>query len=219
MGYWLATADADGNRISGSELLLQPGPSRVDYVQEPGGELVETTDGGLVHQQPSLDNRRRTWEWNNFDGNMSAYQRVWPVLDASRSRYRKESGLSPYVWLKEDVTGGLVRRQTWTGTVSAASNFSATMGSAPPAGVVGGALIVAGQVRAILGVGGTTITVGDAFSGSPSGDAVILYTAADWFRARILEVSRKTADGSMVRYEGSRIVFVIDDPNSRDLIG
>lgn len=224
MGFWIASSevDVDGTtviRTPNSELLLQPGPSRVEYVQEPGGQLVETTDGNVVHQQPTLDGRRRTWEWNGYAPTVAGYDRIWPVLDASRSRYRKEAGLCPYVWLKEDVSEGLVRRLRWTGTVSSAGVFTATLGSAPPATVVGGALIVAGQVRAILSVTGSTLSVGDAFIGTPSGPAVILYTAADWFRARILEVSRKPADGSMVRYDGSRIVYVVDDENSGDLIG
>jgi hypothetical protein len=220
MGFWIATADTSGARITTSDLELQPGPSLIEYPTDSAGSILDTVDGNAIHQQPSRDGRRRVWVWSGYPHNQAGYLRVWPVLLSLRSRYRAEAGLSPYVFLKEDITGGLRRRQSDTGTGSA-TGFTLTDGTASwtANAFQGGFVVVAGQSRAVLANTATTITVGDAFVGSPSGTYVINYFTADWFRVRVLEVSRHPKPERTLQYESTRIQFVVDDPNSADLLG
>src|SRR5690349_1377304 len=103
--FWIATADANGDRATNSELMLQPGPSLVEYDTEAAGEVVRTDDGVAIQQQPFLDARSRSWVWSGYSMNQAGFQRIWPTVEGLRSRYRKELGLSPYVWIREDVTG------------------------------------------------------------------------------------------------------------------
>lgn len=221
MGFYIATSDTSGNRITNSDLLLQPGPTRIEYEQTPAGSFIDTQDGNVVHQQPSRDGRRRAWEWQGYPAQQAGYIRIWPVLLSLRSRYRAENGLSPYTFLKEDVTEGLRTRQTLTGTGSG-SGFTFTDGGAAWTvnALQGGYVVVAGQTRAILANTSTTLSIGDAFVGSPSGAYVLDYFVASWFRVRVLESSRQANDdGRALVYRSTKIVFVVDDPNSADLLG
>jgi hypothetical protein len=220
MGFWVATADSSGNRITNSEVLLQPGPTKVTYPGEAAGQYLDTTDGSVVQQQPARDGRRREWIWVGYPESQAGFRRVWPLLESLRSRFRAENGLSPYVYLKEDVPQGLRFRTVLTGTGSG-SGFTFTDGSAnwSALSLGGGSITAAGQSRAILANATTTLSIGDAFIGSPSGAYVLSYFTNPWYRARVLDVPRTTNDdGRTVRYEG-KLIFVIDDPNSGQLIG
>jgi hypothetical protein len=222
MGYWVATADASGNRIVGSEVLLQPAPSRPDYDQEAAGQIIDTADGGAVHQQPTLDGRRRTWEWVNYPLDQAGYQRVWPLLESLRSRWRREAGLCPYVYLKEDETR-LFRQRNTAATTATGSGFTLTLdaGTYADDALKGGFVVCGGQARGILSNGGTngcTLTIGDAWVGSVSGTTSLSYWTYPWIRVRVLEVSRKLDDARR-RYVSSRIVFVVDDPSWNGGVG
>jgi hypothetical protein len=220
--FYVATSDASGNRITGSEVLLQPGPTKVGYPQEPAGELIETDDGSVIHQQPNKDGRMRQWTWDGYPAIQAGYQRLYPLLESLRSRYRYEAGLCPYVYLKESGTDCLRKRSSVTGVSGSGSAFTFTDGSASWSAnaFVGGFVIVNGQARAILGNTSTTLSVGDGFLSGASGAYVISYWTPDWFRARVLEVSRApNADGKTLRYTESRMSFVVDDPNDSGLLG
>lgn len=209
-GFWVAMSDADGLRVTGSELQLSPAPVRVDYDQEPAGTIIETADGAVVHQQPTFDPRRKQWEWSEMPATQAGYLRVWPVLESLRSRTRKELGFSPYVYLKDEVTNGLRTRQTTTGTGSG-SGFTFTTTGLTPSAHVGGFVACNDQVRAILGNTATTVNVGDAWSGTVTGDFTIVSMQPAWLRCRVLEVSRRVAEGKKLNYASTRIVFVVDD--------
>ena len=212
MGFWVRTADANGVRVVGSEVLLQPGPTGIDYQMEPAGTLVETADGNVIHQQPTKDNRRRQWVWNGYPATQEGYVRIWPLLESLRSRFRKEMGLSPYVYLKEDVRG-LFQRRIQTTDSGSGSGFSfTTTNSYTTNQLKGGHIVISGQARGILSNTATTLSIGDAWNGAVSGSCVISYWEASWFRVRVLEVSRRPFGGRRLAYEESRIVFTVRDP-------
>jgi hypothetical protein len=213
MGFWVATADAAGARVTDSEVELSPAPSEVDYAQEPQGSLVESVDGFVVHQQANRDGRRRSWNWIGYPSDQPGYAPLFSMLEGLRSRYRAELGLSPFVYLKEDVTGVLRSRAQLAGTASGSDltlTFSTPTLTADA--LVGGSVTIAGQVRGITANTTTTVTLGQALIGSVSGAAVVSYWTYPWVRARVLEVSRRAvAGGGRARFENSRIVFVIQD--------
>src|SRR5205823_4494620 len=94
-------------------------PIAVDYPPEAGGELLPTADGRLVQQQPGRDNRKRTWIWRNLPADLAGIDDLWRLLLSLRSRYRLLSGAAtPFVYLKDDLTGELRRRKVVTGTGS-----------------------------------------------------------------------------------------------------
>lgn len=211
MPFYIATADATGALIATSALMLQPAPGRVEYADGPAGSILETDDGSVVQQQPNADGRTRAWLWLDYPTNQAGYQRIWPVLEGLRSRYRVAMGLSPYVYLKEDVAKGLRKRVQLTVSASA-SGFTLTTTGLAAGALVGGSVTLNGQIRGILDNTTTTITVGDAFVGATSGLATITYFAHDWVRVRVLQVSRKLADDQgAIRWGETRLVFVIDD--------
>jgi hypothetical protein len=216
VAFWIATADLDGLRITDSELELQPAPTRVEYPQDPTGEITATDDGRVVQQQTSRDGRLRTWTWAGYPADQSGFKRVWSVLESLRSRYRRELGLSPFVFVKEDVSGGLRVSASLTGSASG-SGTALTMAGLP-AGITEGFVTLAGQSRAILSSTSGAAVVADAFTGTPSDEAAVQYWVRDWVRVRVLQVSREpSTDGRSVRYD-AKIVFTIDD-NSWDAIG
>lgn len=101
MGFYFALAEADGSMSVGTETLISPHPTRVEYPESPAGTILE---GSRIHQQPAEDLRIRAWEWLGYPGWFQRYQDLWNQLEPLRSRYRRSLGLSPYVYLKEDET-------------------------------------------------------------------------------------------------------------------
>jgi hypothetical protein len=189
---------------------------RVEYPPDAAGEIIDTDNGGVVQQQPSKDGRRHVWVWETYPEDHWGFRNLWPMLEALRSRYRKEAGLSSYVYLKEDITRRFRTRTTVTGTGSGSSlTFSMT---GIPDGVEDGWVECAGQVRAITASSGGTATIGAFWNGSVSGTATVSYWTYDWVRVRVLDVIRlPNDDGRSIRYKESRLVFVIDDPNYDNL--
>ena len=135
-----------------------------------------------------------------------------------RSRYRLEAGaVTPYIWLKDEVTGELRKEVSIAGTGTAAST-TLTDGTAPFPGSDGCKgyqvqLITgtgAGQLRTVSSNTTTVLTV-PSWSGSGSVTYAVRGRVADWFRARVLGLTRTVPAGGIVKYEQTRLEFVIDD--------
>ncbi len=215
MAFWIATADANGDRETDSEVEIRPGPTRVEYPEDPTGDITPTDDGRVVQQQTTQDGRLRTWAWENMPATMPEFRRLWSTLESLRSRYRKEQGLSSWVYVKEDVSGGLRVRSSFSAGASG-SGTTLTMAGLP-SGITEGFVTLDGQPRAILSSTSGAAVVADAFIGSPTGTATVEYWVRDWVRVRFLQVSRAPSkDGRSVRYE-IKTVFVIDDDDWNDL--
>lgn len=222
-GFWIARANAAGTaRLSGSEVLLSPAPVAVAYPDEPLGSRTETPDGRLIVQQPAQDARVRSWIWRGYPGYMQSYVALWDILEGTRSRLRKAQGGTPYIYLKDDVTGRLYRHYTYNGIVASADSSSITVSGTPWAGldytgyiceVMTGTGI--GQVRAITSISGSNkINITPNWSVNPA--AADTFTVRgrvdDWFKVRVVGVTRKVADGGgYVRYESTNLDFVIED--------
>jgi hypothetical protein len=182
---------------------------------DPAGDTSATDDGRVIQQQTTQDGRLRSWVWELMPADFPGFLRVWSALEATRSRYRKEQGLTSWVYVKEDVTGGLRLRSSFSGAASG-SGTTLTM-SGLPADIEEGWVTLAGQSRAILSSTSGSAVVGDAFIGSPSGTGYVEYWVRDWVRVRVLQVSRDPSkDGRSVRYE-LKMMFTIDDDNWTDL--
>jgi hypothetical protein len=105
-GFFIAYSDSTGARDPLTEVELSPRPARVIYPEESRATMIETTGGSVVVQYQSQDPRTRTWQWENYPADYAAYMTLWSIIQPLASRYRKLAGdQTPYVWLKEDMTG------------------------------------------------------------------------------------------------------------------
>jgi hypothetical protein len=113
-GFWVCDANTDHTRNDASKVLLNPGPVAVEYPTAPAGVTLETVDGRVVVQQPSKDGRQRQWVWNNLPAWLSSFPTLWTTLERTRSRYRLQAGLSPYVYLLDAETKELSQSTSWS---------------------------------------------------------------------------------------------------------
>jgi hypothetical protein len=230
MPFSIALADANGTRISGSEVTLSPGPVRVDYPTEPAGSFIETPDGPRVKQQPSKDSRVRVWEWDKFPHYMASYERLYRLLEAQLSSYRVGLGLSPYVYVKDTETQRLRRWATETGTATGTqgganvltdTSKTWTLGQFTNCPVILVAGTGAGQMATINSNSTDTLVLNSTFGVAPVAGSTqyrVRYPTDDWFKARVVEVSRKTRDdGGVVMYDVTRFAFVLEDSTYNDL--
>jgi hypothetical protein len=115
--FYIALPDeGTGLKNAATELILAPGPTRVEYPPDPTGKRLETTSGSLIVQQPLVDSRPRAWVWSGYPLWYPSYTTLWDNLQGLRSRYRLAQNLLPYVFLKEDETHQL-RTLTFTSGV------------------------------------------------------------------------------------------------------
>lgn len=214
----------------GFELMLSPMPTIVQYPGDFNGEKLETPDGRVIVQQPANDARTRVWVWSNYPGNLVQYERQYRITQAFRSRYRQELGQSPYCWIKDNVTKKLRRKTNIIATVAGSGSTSTVIQISPSVTVVSDAVVEvlassfggtgtgANQINTVLSMTTTALTC-PAFATIPHGAKIrITGWVDDWFRARVLDVSRKLKDeGGNVRYESTQFSFVIEDTSYNDL--
>lgn len=226
MGFYISRANSAGSRLSSSDTLLSPAPTYVKYPVEALGKIIETSDGKAIQQQPTYDNRQRSWVWTNYFDAVPGYTTLWNTLTALRSRARKEAGaVTPYVYVKDDSTARLRRKVIQNGTATAGgSNTLTDSGGAFPTYTDYIIEIIdgqgAGQVRTVLSNTSTQITVSENWSVNPNSTSVyqIRGWVDDWFRARVLDVSRDMReDRGTIIYATTTFTFVIDDVNYNDL--
>ena len=79
----------------------------MDYPTDPLGTRQEIPNGSVVLQQPLRDPRVRRWVWEGYPDWYWPYRALWGFLEPLRSRYRFQSGNSPYVWVRDTESGGL----------------------------------------------------------------------------------------------------------------
>lgn len=221
MPFWVSSADAAGVRIAGFDELLSPGPSAIETPVEPAGRFVETSGGVVVKQQPSKDPRRRAWVWER----LPSYRESWIThiqrLESLLATTRRARGLSPWVFLKDDVTDEFRIQRFVSG--SATGVTSSTLTDTSKSLVVnvakyGTIEIVsgtgAGQRRSITANTATQFTVTPNWTTNPTSAAYsVQYNEAAWIRVRVLAVSKQPVPRSGLSWEAIRLEFVVDDVN------
>lgn len=222
MGFFISPVDP---RVTpGFEQQLSPAPTVVNYPDGLNGDRVETPDGMLILQQPTKDSRSRQWVWRGYPGMLVPYEKQFQRLQAFRARYRQEAGQSPYVWVRDSTTKRLRRRASVTATVTASGSTATTIQLTSGTTVISDAVVevISGtgvnQIRNVTSMTSMVLTV-PTLTTIPNGATVrITGWVDDWFRVRVLDVSRKLRDeGGNVRYETTTLEFVIDDTQYNDL--
>jgi hypothetical protein len=224
MGFYIAKADTAGAKITASEVLLSPGPTDVEYPVEAAGSIVMTASGSAIQQQPVRDSRVRAWVWRGYPGYWVLYQTLFDQLKTLRATTRYQLGAAtPYIYLKDTETRRMFRRAKYTGTTTGSSANSLTDGTAAfpgSNGLAGFAVELisgtgAGQQRTVLSNTGTSLTITQNWAVNPSSTVYgVVGDVHDWFRCRVVDVQQKVRDGGgLVRYEETRLSFVIDDVN------
>lgn len=231
MPFWVALAStaAGHPRVAGSEVQLSPAPTFVVYPEGLFGDVIATADGRQIVQQGSRDNRVREWHWQRYPGFLQAYERQFQLLRTLRSRYRREAGtgVSPFVYVRDDTTRLLRRRVQTAHTLSGATSTTLTITPSPgwttdalKQGVVeilpstsGGSGTGAYQVGIIASNTANTLTTILPWTTTPTGARVLVsYYEYPWFRARVIDVDRKLVDeGGNIRYEDTWMKFVVDE--------
>lgn len=222
-GFYAAWANTDGTRNTNSEFQLIPGPVRVEYPQQAAGTIIETSDGAAVQQQPNNDSRIRSWIWEGYVLDL-AFDQWYVKLEGLRSRYRRENGQSPYVYLLEDATALFWTKQwitstcTTGGTTTITDTTQAWLPTGPGLGQLqnqGVMFPATGQQGYIISNTATTFTLAQALpTAVANGDQYVAQAwFSTWFRCRVTEVSRTvSARGGAVRVDQTKLQFVIDDP-------
>lgn len=227
-GFWVAMADASGNRIPGSEISLSPRPTDVDYPRENLSTKIETADGRVVIQQPTRDSRSRAWIWTGYPADLPGYVTLWDFLQGLRSRYRRNFGAgTPYVYLLDNLSGELRRQITITGTATSGSTTVLTdTGANFPIlenwriELVAGP--GAGQGRIISTNTSNTVVPQTPWTTAPGvGTQYAIHGwVSDWVKARVIDLSRVLrTGGGPARYEETRMTFVLDGDSTWTTLG
>lgn len=118
MPFYFALAQANGTRDTATDTQFIIGPTIVDYPADPLPVLQPTLNGTIVLQQPAVDNRPRTWQWQSYPDWYPQYGTLWGQIEGLRSRYRlmASGSNSPYVWLR-DTESKQLRTIAVAGTV------------------------------------------------------------------------------------------------------
>lgn len=229
-GFWVALATSTHAR-SAVTVELSPAPSRVEYPDAPLGEMIETADGRVVMQQPSKDPRRRSWVWTNFGPSIATYERQFRWLEGLRSRYRQQSGQSPYIYVYDGTTELMNKRSTITRTVSSITSINserkvlnvADISAAVHPTVLTNAVVdlyvgsetSATQRVSITSATNTALTCTQVIDASVTGTvtAKITWLEPNWWRVRVLDTTRTPLEAGVMKYAASKFTFVIEDPD------
>ncbi len=119
MGFHFAYATGAGLIDSGSMTDLHPHPITVDYPPTFEKTSLQSKDGNAIVQRGSADTRIRRWVWPGMTLTTPRYAKLFEQLltlqVSLRERFTPPE--SPWVFLKEDVTGELnkltLSGQTW----------------------------------------------------------------------------------------------------------
>lgn len=229
MPFWVALADnsqAGHPIVSASIRMLIPGPVDFRYPEERYGTDIPTADGPVIVQQPGQDNRKRAWLWDGHHASFGPYEAQWRFLQSLRSLTRYQGGASPYIYVRENETRGLLKRRVVQFTVAASGSTTTalTLTASPSADIAmgqlevlstaaGGSGVGAFQTAQVLSASGSVVTLRTPLSTIPHGARIsITYFTADYYRARVVGVDRlRDSTSSMGKMRLSAFEFVIDD--------
>lgn len=226
-GFWICPADANGDRIVGAEVRLNPGPVEVDYPQQQPGSKVETDAGRVIRQQSAADPRPRAWIWRELPAGTPGrrYDRVIAEVETLLSRTRRQQGFSPFVYLRDDETDILGRWvsshgvATGTGVDTLTDSGKSWVANEYKNGVVevfaGGG---AGLRRSVASNTATALSLSDEWGDTVPSSANYVVTGwrNDWVRARVVHVSKQPHQGGPagVSEDQLRFEFVIEEQDA-----
>lgn len=226
MAFYIAYADANGNRIVSSEYLLPISPTNCDYPKEALAVLHETSDGQVIKQQPNKDNRRRAWIWVGYRDDVVIWPAIWERLEGLLSRTLVEAGApTPYAYVKDTVSNEMRIRDSVFGIASGGTSTTLTSVQSWTTNAYIDYRIHlldgtgAGQSRTVVSNTATSVTVDEDWLITPDATTKfeIYKLKPEWVRVRVLDVSRTLREGGgQVTYPESKFVFVIDDPAYND---
>lgn len=109
MGFHYAEADLNGLIDSGTITDIHPHPVLVDYPETFENTSLTSRDGNALVQHGDSDSRTRQWVWKGYSPDTPGYTRLIDSLLQLQSSLRENLSTpkSPWVFLKEDVTGNL----------------------------------------------------------------------------------------------------------------
>jgi hypothetical protein len=84
---------------------LTPKPSAVEYPESSPHTAIPTVDGATVIQRPLVDTRVRRWLWYNYPRSHQEFASLWSLLESLETRTRFDQGLTPWVYVWEDLSG------------------------------------------------------------------------------------------------------------------
>jgi hypothetical protein len=218
--FWVASADASGALIATSAELLSPGPSEVDYPQQPAGRIVDTSAGSRIKQLTPSDPRPRAWVWEMLPTYRASYVRFTKRLESLLGTSRRARGLSPWIYIKDEVTDDFrfLVHASAAATGATVNTLTDSIQNWAVNGLVNGTIEIvsgtgAGQRRSIQSNTATQITV-DAWGVQPVAGSVysLEYSNPGWVRVRVLNVSKRPAAKRAISFESVRMEFVVDDP-------
>lgn len=102
--FYVCPALANGDRDVGSEVILFPNPTFVDYGPRLRFQIVES-EARAIKQFSDTNPKEKKWVWVNYRKHVPRYETQYQTLFAMQEHILVEiaSG-SPYVYLKENVT-------------------------------------------------------------------------------------------------------------------
>jgi hypothetical protein len=215
-GFWISTANVStGQRVVGSQIQLRPHPTEVDYPVDPKGALMTTRGGGnVLRQMTERDGRIHTWVWKGLPTAVPRYERLAQQLESLSSKMRREQGLSPFLYFKDDETDTLGAWANIAGSISSTTATTLTDTSKSFAGTVNGVIEITsgpgtGQRRSITAATGSQLTITPAWNIQPTGTYTVQAFQNLWAKVRVLNVTRQVqGHGSVL--EDIRVDFVID---------
>ena len=109
MGFHYAEADLNGLINSGTITDIHPHPVSVAYPETFENTSLTSKDGNALVQHGDADSRIRQWIWRGYSSDTPGYTRLIDSLLQLQSSLREKLSTpkSPWIFLKEDVTGNL----------------------------------------------------------------------------------------------------------------
>jgi hypothetical protein len=105
MPFTVSLSDLDGLRDTESEFTLTPGPTTVEYgTSRYKYNIIETDAGVGIQQRTKLNATEMKWVWSGYGVEVPYYENLYNTLFALQASVRKLKNLSPFVYLKEDVS-------------------------------------------------------------------------------------------------------------------
>lgn len=119
MGFWISGADTNGDYTSANDVTISPGPTHPEYGERFPYSLHETSAGAAVKQKLKKNPKELKWIWAGYGPSVPQYETLYWVLFNNQDHIRVSEGKSPYVYLKEDVTGNFGKYSTTTDKIEA----------------------------------------------------------------------------------------------------
>lgn len=104
MGFWICESLPNGTIDLTTETRLMPGPTYPEYPERVPYTLQQTDSAPVIQRQKRPSDEYK-WVWENYTPSVPNYETVYWYLFNNQYVVRLKAGKSPYVYLKDNVTG------------------------------------------------------------------------------------------------------------------